>query len=104
MSSATDTVDQFFQWLGKVRGVTLPALPYPPRYRRLASLFGLSIAAPLPPPAAPLPWDMPVSGDWPLPLDGVAVVLSDIRIHVADSPAVPTAAPHPSPTAVNQES
>lgn len=104
MSSPADTVDQVFQWLRKVFGVFLPTLPLATAYRRFTSLFGISIAAPLPAPDAPLPWDVPLAEDWPLPMPGVDVALQHIRIHVAeraDGPA--TVSPSFPPTEATKE-
>lgn len=84
MNSPPDTVDQVFQWLRKVFGVYLPTLPLAKGWRRLAGLFGIAVDPPLPAPTDPLPWDLPLAEQWPLPLPGVKVSLTDLRIHVAE--------------------
>lgn len=104
MSSSADTVDQVFQWLRKVFGIFLPTLPLAAACRRFTNLFGIAIAAPLPAPDTPLPWDMPLAKDWPLPLVGVDVTLQQIHIHVAERADGPAAAfPSLSPTEATKE-
>ena len=86
MSSPAETVDQVFAWLRKVLGVVLPVLPFSGVYRRLTALFELLIAGSLPSPTDPLPWTIPIAGDWASPLPGLAVSLDQIRIQIEHRP------------------
>lgn len=95
MSSPGLSVNDVLQWLERVRGLTLPTLPFSGVWQRLTALWQKLITSALPSPRSPLPWTIDVGGAWDNVIPGTHVSIESIQIVVSEpgSPVSPPASP-----------
>jgi hypothetical protein len=83
MSSPAITVNQAMAWLNEHFGFRIPTLPFASWLTTLASFWEKYIVGPLPPPDEPMPFCIPIEGEWPPDgLPGTKIVLRNLRIAV----------------------
>lgn len=91
MSSPTTTVNSVMQWLIGIFKIWLPTLPLSGVWVRFQALWELPVPGSLPDPNTPLPWNISVTPDWTMPIEGVRLIPADISILVTETGGSPTA-------------